>query len=91
MCINHLTGPVHIFMQALLWQQQSFQQCFVDDIICTEFLTMNSLPLFEFNVFIHTIDSAIHIYHRRFVCFILSLIVGQMDPERVSDIIMAVG
>jgi hypothetical protein len=62
MCITHFTGPLHIFIQSLLWQQQSFQQCFVDDIICTEFLTMNSLPLFEFNVFVYTIDIVLCTY-----------------------------
>ena len=43
--VTHFTGPLYIFIQALLCKQQSFQQCFVDYIICAEILTMNSVLL----------------------------------------------
>jgi hypothetical protein len=53
---------------------------------------MNSLPLFEFNVFVYTIIIVLYTYTiGASLCFILSLKMGQMDPEYVSDIIMAVG
>jgi len=53
---------------------------------------MNSLPLSEFNVLVYTIDTVLYTYTiGASPCFILSLIMGQMDPERVSDIITAVG
>ena len=92
MCITHFTGLLHIFIPALLWQQQSFQQFFVDDIICTEFLSINSLSLFEFNVLVYTVNIMLYTYTvGASLCFIWSLIMGQMDPEHVSDIIMAVG
>lgn len=57
-----------------------------------QFVTMNSLPLFEFNVFVYTIYIVLNTFTiGASLCFILSLIMGQMDPERVSDIILAVG
>jgi len=53
---------------------------------------MNSLPLFEFNVFIYTINIVLYTYTiGASPCFILSLKMGQMDTECVTDIIMEVG
>jgi hypothetical protein len=53
---------------------------------------LNSLPLFEFNVFVYTIDIVLYTYTiGASQCLILSLKLGQMDPECVSHIIMAVG